>query len=220
MATRPAYVWTGSDFDEIGDKRLGPSVTALNSALASKQLISRSSSTPTRLGVGSNGQVLTANSATTTGLAWTTLATGKILQIVRATDSTDRSTTSTSYVDVTGMSVTITPQKSDSAILVLFIGLAEGRTTTSNDTGRISFRITDSSNNALSGAEEIETGYVLVTGTGTQQMFQLITPIGYSTPATTSATTYKVRFKAGTTKTAFLRNVFTTGQLYAIEVSA
>jgi hypothetical protein len=36
MATRPAYVWTGSDFDEIGDKRLGPSVTALNSALASK----------------------------------------------------------------------------------------------------------------------------------------------------------------------------------------
>jgi hypothetical protein len=36
MATRPAYVWTGSDFDEIGDKRLGPSVTALNSALAAK----------------------------------------------------------------------------------------------------------------------------------------------------------------------------------------
>jgi hypothetical protein len=36
MATRPAYVWTGSDWDDIGDKRLGASVTALNTALGSK----------------------------------------------------------------------------------------------------------------------------------------------------------------------------------------
>jgi hypothetical protein len=36
MATRPAYVWTGSDWDDIGDKRLGASVTALNTDLGSK----------------------------------------------------------------------------------------------------------------------------------------------------------------------------------------
>ncbi len=36
MATRPAYVWSGSDWDDIGDSRLGPSVTALNTALGSK----------------------------------------------------------------------------------------------------------------------------------------------------------------------------------------
>jgi hypothetical protein len=36
MATRPAYVWTGSDWDDIGDKRLGASVTALESELGSK----------------------------------------------------------------------------------------------------------------------------------------------------------------------------------------
>ncbi len=44
------------------------------------------------------------------GAAWQAIAGGKILQVVRATDSTSRSTTSTSFVDVTGMTVTITPQ--------------------------------------------------------------------------------------------------------------
>ncbi len=40
---------------------------------------------------------------------------GKVLQVVRETDSSLRTTNSTSFVDVAGMSVTITPQKSDSA---------------------------------------------------------------------------------------------------------
>ena len=39
---------------------------------------------------------------------------GKVLQVVRATDSTQRTTNNTDWEDVTGMSVTITPQKSNS----------------------------------------------------------------------------------------------------------
>jgi hypothetical protein len=132
---------------------------------------------------------------------------GKILQIVRATDGTRRSTTSTSPVD-TNLSVTITPQSATSAILVISSFLP-----VSNNTGsRMVLQITDSSNNALSGAENL---WIADDATYAMQ-----TCIGYSTPATTSATTYKLRFEVEPSGTGELYNDFNTAQMYAIEVSA
>ncbi|HEY7824430.1 MAG TPA: hypothetical protein VIG24_16430, partial [Acidimicrobiia bacterium] len=80
----------------------------------------------------SAGEVLSAGDLNDTFASKLDLAGGKILQIVRATDSTVRSTTSTSYVDVTGMSVTITPQINTSAILL--VGAVYMRTKTSSGT--------------------------------------------------------------------------------------
>jgi hypothetical protein len=188
MATRPAYVWTGSDWDDIGDKRLGASVTALNTALGSKL----------------------------------DLAGGKILQIVRATDTGNRSTTSSTLVDVTGMSVTITPQKSDSALLIfaVFRGTLSGTSVQEIAT----FAITDSSNNALSGAEDGQIQLqAQVNASGASALVTPIFLVGYVSPANTSAVTYKLRFgkpfgSAGST--AQVRNDQHTGQMYAIEVSA
>jgi hypothetical protein len=136
---------------------------------------------------------------------------GKIIQIVRATDTTERTTTSTSYVDVTGMSVTITPQKNDSAILIAasFVGRS-GADQTAAD-----FAITDSADNLLSGAEGSRIG---LTGGDTLSVPFFV--VGRSTPATSSAVTYKLRFKATATGTATVRNNLNTGQMYAIEVSA
>ena len=136
------------------------------------------------------------------------LAGGKILQIVRATDGTNRTTTSTSFVDVTGMSVTITPTKSTSAVLII---LSVYNAAPSNDT--CSLAIADSSNNLISGAERLG----LYTSSGSIEA----TTVGfaYATPATTSAVTYKARFRSqGGTHTIF--NSINTGQMYAIEVSA
>jgi len=49
------------------------------------------------------------------------LPTGSVLQVISGTPKTDTfSTTSNSYVDVTGLSVTITPTSATSTILVLF----------------------------------------------------------------------------------------------------
>ena len=137
------------------------------------------------------------------------LAGGKILQIVRATDSTDRSTTSSSAVDAS-LSVTITPQKSDSAILLIHTT----RVVPASNSFLFS-SITDSSNNIVSGAQ----GSIGGNAAGTVNNYQVV--IGYSTPATTSATTYKVRF-AVSSGTGTLQNSTTGGgaQLYAIEVSA
>jgi hypothetical protein len=142
-----------------------------------------------------------------TGSAFQALTSGKILQVVRDTDTTQRTTTSTSYVDVTGMSVTITPQKSDSAILLIAaVGVANSAQAFTD------IQITDNSNNAVSGGEAARVGSI-----ANAQSF--VTLFGYSTPATTSATTYKLRFKVSS-GTGFITNNETTGQLYAIEVSA
>jgi len=132
---------------------------------------------------------------------------GKVLQVVRATDSTNRSTTSTSFVDAS-ISVTITPQKSTSAILLIW-----SYQVAPANTGTVFGAITNSSNNLISGAEEIEAGV--------SANFLRVNPIGigYSTPATTSATTYKGRFRVDT-GTGSIFNTSNTGQLYAIEVSA
>jgi len=158
------------------------------------------------------------------GSAFQALTSGKILQVVRATDGTTRSTTSQTFVDVSGMSVTITPQKSDSAIIVLGFGLfltswTEGVTFD----GRAWLQLTDSSNNSLSGAQGHLLGILNVEGRASNSLnfYTAIPLIGYSTPATTSAVTYKMRMRAqGSSTTVSVRNADSTGQMYAIEVSA
>jgi hypothetical protein len=67
-----------------------------------------------RVGVGTNGQVLTADSTQTRGLAWAT-AKG---QVVTATTSASTNTAGSGWIDVTGLTVTITPTSATSKILV------------------------------------------------------------------------------------------------------
>jgi hypothetical protein len=127
-----------------------------------------------------------------------------VLQVVRATDVTQRLTTSTSFVDA-NISVTITPQKSTSAILII-----HSAQTNMGAGVRVETQITDSSNIAISGAENTDSA-------GGRALF---TALAWATPATTSATTYKARFRSSNGGSALLENATNTGQMYAIEVSA
>jgi hypothetical protein len=145
---------------------------------------------------------------------------GKILQVVRATDATYRTTTSTTYTDITGVTVTITPQKSTSAILLI----VTGRLSNSGASGtehRSRVRITDASNNPISGAEnpaEFDAGYNFTSSFTNDKTLVLI---AYDTPATTSATTYKAQFQSiAATATTTLSGGTVTSQMFAIEVSA
>ena len=151
------------------------------------------------------------------GKLW--LAGGKILQVVRATDTTDRSTTSTSFVDAS-LSVTITPQKNDSAVILL--ASVNSRTNwTTGDAGDGGLQITDGSNNAISGAEDKRVGVFNISGIGGRIIETPATAIAYATPASILAQTYKVRFRSSSSNvTHFINNSQSAGQLFAIEVSA
>jgi hypothetical protein len=170
--------------------------------------------TPTNLpATAVSGQILTAAYVNDLRGAF------RILQVIRDTDTTTRSTTSASFTDVTGVSVTITPQSTTSNILVIasFLALANNSTTGGN---RASYQITTSGNTALSGAEL----QIVGTQSYTQSngfLFQPVTMIGFISPASVAAQTYKLRFRAEDANvTAYVAGGDTTTQLYAIELSA
>jgi len=149
------------------------------------------------------------------GITLPTTSFGKVLQVVRATDTTQRIVTSTSFVDVTGVSVTITPQVATSNLLVIAVGYALA----SNPSGdsRVRFQITDSSNTALSGAQTmgigLSSGYTgLVNGN--------LNLWGWVAAGDTTARTYKLRFNVPSGSTGYLNGNDNTSQLFAIEVAA
>jgi hypothetical protein len=152
------------------------------------------SATVGRVAVGTNGQVLTADSTQTRGLAWTTVSTTpKIGQVVQATTTTTTTSSSGTYADVTGMTATITPTLSTSKVLVTMEFDV-------NISGSTAFTVVSGYFQMLRGATAIgrEGGPLFLINTlAGQQMTQYtrrsITFL--DSPATTSATTYKLQIK-------------------------
>ena len=136
---------------------------------------------------------------------------GKILQVVRATDSTERTTTSSTVVDA-NISVTITPTSATSNILLVWSVHVDSRPGTQATS---TLYITDSSNTVLDGTGDVSHGLVAATRNLYRSTF-----IAWASPATTSATTYKGRFQANSGSTSALLNHLAIGQLFALEIGA
>jgi len=144
--------------------------------------------TPARLAVGTNGQVLTADSSTSTGLKWATPSGGgKVLQVVYAGYSTAVTSSTNSYID-TGLTATITPSSSTSKILVL--GTINGVIKVGTNTSvQIQW---------LRGATQIArpSDYAAFTGSTAVNDIGSVSINYLDSPATTSATTYKAQFNS------------------------
>ena len=140
-----------------------------------------------RLGVGANGTTLVADSAEATGLKWAAPAAGgKVLQVVQATASTNFNTTSTSYVDVTGLSVSITPSSATSKVLILHQGNMLAETSSGGSTASARLLRGATAISTLTTVANISSGNY---GIGLNFAY-------LDEPATTSSTTYKIQAKA------------------------
>jgi len=156
-------------------------------------LVATASSVIARQGVGTNGQVLTADSTLTNGIKWANItATPRIGQVVTGQTSTTTTTTSTSYVDATGFSVTITPTLSTSKIMILssltFQSWAGAAGTSSGGQWRLL-------RDATSMTDDVFL-WTTVSGTTVNGSFvNFPVSVHYiDSPASTSAITYKLQF--------------------------
>ena len=148
----------------------------------------------TALEIGTSGDTITIPSGATITNSGTATGFGRVLQVITATDSTARSTTSTSYVTGSNtLSATITPQATSSKIFVMMTGTGE------KDTGGVAYYTLYKDASNLGTAQ----GFCGLQTTGAQL------PISMSTldsPSSTSALVYQVYFKSSDGNTAYLNN--------------
>jgi hypothetical protein len=141
-------------------------------------------------------------------LKWATPAGGgKLLQLVSATFNTETDISSTTYTD-SGLTATITPTSATSKIYVQ-ISAPFFKNATSANNG-VKFRI-------MRGASAVATWGETSLQTGTAINNSALFGINYiDSPATTSATTYKLQF-ANVTASAFVR-ICSGGDLATIQL--
>ena len=153
---------------------------------------------------------INGNTGVVTGLAAlpdSAMASGSIIQVVNVFSNTHMTSTSTSYVDLTGITATITPASSSNKILIV-CNIALSKDNNHSFLGRI---VRDGS--AISGS-----GGVIESGHTSQEagVWWLVRTTNYDThpsivhyldsPATTSAVTYKAQGKTSNSGQGFALN--------------
>ncbi len=177
------------------------------------------SATVGRVAVGANGTVLTADSTQTRGLTWSTVATTpRIGQVVTTTTTNiTSSTTSAGWIDVSGLSVTITPTLATSKVLIMtkFI-LGAGRNTPDQQYSLALTQLLRGSTTLTSGTN----GSYYPSNTTATYIYHY-TDVVYNyvdSPATTSATTYKVQLNNIYAVIAGANAVGASVQIIAMEI--
>lgn len=143
------------------------------------------------------------------GSAWKTLSysdytSGSVIQVASATKTDTFSTTSTSFTDVTGLSVSITPVSTSSKVLV--IATISGISTNNADGGSSGYVIVRGStiiaqNTSLSQdlAGQLSNRFIGSTAFTVNHATTFL-----DSPATTSATTYKIQVQTQGSNTLYI----------------
>jgi hypothetical protein len=168
-----------------------------------------------RVGVGTNGQVLTADSSQTRGLTWSTIS-PRIGQVVTATTTNVTNTAGAGWIDVSGLSVTITPTLSTSKILVV----SSFGTVGSSGSSSVYFSGYVQLLRASTSLQASFVGGYYPSGGGVNTAAYSPYSIQYvDSPATTSATTYKMQINNVIGAATFAANPGGTSvQITAMEI--
>ena len=174
--------------------------TLTPAAVSGTTTLTLPATTGTVLTTGSTGQVINKAS----------LPTGSVLQVVQATNSTEATNSTSTYAD-TGLTVTITPTSNTSKILII-ANLAIAKPGASDSV----------SLNIVRNATQIIVFSSGVLYTGTAVYLSGMSGVCYlDSPATTSATTYKIQFK-NTANQAYVHAMESgsTGTITVMEIAA
>ena len=146
---------------------------------------------------------LSASSLTTGTLPNAQLAAGTIIQVKYASKTDTQTVTSTSYVDIVDLSVSITPTSTSSKILLIWsVVTGQGNNTghcylvvARDSTDNIFIADTDGSKTSASNVGNMPYG---------DSAMQILSNSFLDSPNTTSATTYKMRYKASNTNPIYI----------------
>jgi hypothetical protein len=159
-------------------------------------LVGDAADTLQRLAIGTTGQVLTVDTAVDGKIKWAAAAGGgKLLQVVSATTTTATTIASTTLTD-TGITATITPTSASSKILIILTGqVYYSRVSTIQSIKARFFR------GATQLADWPTNSFAYLEVAGATEVANMITPsFSYlDSPATTSATTYKLQAAVNST---------------------
>ena len=153
--------------------------------------------------VDSATQTLTNKSIAATQLTGTIAAArlpaGSVLQVASAVKTDTFSTTSTSYTDITGLSVTLTPTSSSSKFLIYFFLCAGNQNIFTAQLVRNSTAI------VLGDADGSRTQATVGTMSNSDANMQTSNSFGHlDSPATASAVTYKVQVRTESGATNYI----------------
>ena len=165
----------------------------------------------TTLTIGASGDTITIPSGATLTNSGTATGFGKVLQVITATDATQRSTTSATYVTGSNtLSVSITPSSASNKIFII------ATTTTTNQGGQASYFTIFKDSTNLAGAA----GFHYTEGNGGEGQ-ELPTTMTYlDSPSTTSATTYQVYMKSNSGGNfSYLNTNSVTGTITVFEIA-
>jgi len=150
---------------------------------------------------GSANQALVTNGSGVLSFAAVGASAGQVIQVLSATDSTERTTTSTSFVTASNtLSVTITPSSASNKIFVI----------ASAAVGNEGVFLT-----LYRGATNLGAGTAGLGYGGDAHLFCMSI---LDSPATTSAITYQVYFRSDNGTTRYLMNAQSKGSITVMEV--
>ena len=174
-------------------------------------IYSSSGSTPARLGIGTTGQVLTVAGGVPSWATPSAGGGGKVLQVIQDTQTSATTSSSSTYAD-TSLSVSITPSSATSKVLVLVNGTC-GRSNANSSQG-LGLKL-------VRNSTDIQQIHELNTYSGTSLRWEGMFNAAYlDSPATTSATTYKIQLAAYANAASVWVNDWGVSTIIVMEIGA